>query len=57
MLGPFQFFLLYRAVAVTAATARRLRRMVVRWLLLASIPVALLAIAQQLAVPGAASWS
>ena len=51
MLGPFQFLLLYRAVAVTA-TGPETRRMVVRLLLLASIPVALLAVGQQFGLPG-----
>jgi hypothetical protein len=51
MLGPFQFFLLYRAVAVTTPSADT-RRLVVRCLLLASIPVAILAIGQQFNAPG-----
>ena len=51
LVGPFQFILLYRAVAVTARTPER-QRIVLRLLLLASVPVALLAIGQQLDVLG-----
>jgi hypothetical protein len=47
LLGPFQFLVLYRAVEVTATTPD-VRRAVLRALLLASIPVALLAILQSL---------
>jgi hypothetical protein len=45
LLGPFQFLVLYRAVQVTADRTR-MRRDVLRALLLASVPVALLAILQ-----------
>jgi hypothetical protein len=51
MLGPVQFFLLYRAVAVTTPTAET-KRLVVRCLLVASIPVALLTLGQQFNLPG-----
>ncbi|HEY6759197.1 MAG TPA: hypothetical protein VI318_06890 [Baekduia sp.] len=49
LLGPFQFLVLYRAVEVTATT-ETLRRDVLRALLLASVPVALLAILQSLQI-------
>ena len=49
--GPFQFLLLYRAIAVSATTPER-RRFALRLLLLASVPVALLALGQQFGVPG-----
>lgn len=55
MLGPFQFLLLYRAVALTTPDAGR-RRLVVRLLLVASIPVAVLAIGQQFNAPGFRSF-
>ncbi len=45
LLGPFQFVVLYRAVEVTAR-AERMRQDVLRAVLLASLPVALLAILQ-----------
>lgn len=45
LLGPFQFLVLYRAVEVTAE-GESMRRDVLRALLLASVPVALLAILQ-----------
>jgi O-antigen ligase len=51
LLGPFQFLLLYRATALTAHTPER-RRLVLRIVLWASVPVALLAIGQQFNVPG-----
>lgn len=51
LLGPFQFLLLYRATALTAHTAER-RRLVLRIVLWASVPVALLAIGQQFNFPG-----
>ncbi len=54
LLGPFQFLLLYRATALTAHTAER-RRMVLRIVLWASVPVALLAIGQQFNFPGVRS--
>jgi hypothetical protein len=47
LLGPFQFLVLYRAVEVTATTDA-VRRDVLRALLVASVPVALLAILQSL---------
>lgn len=49
LLGPFQFLVLYRAVEVTA-TGATMRRDVLRALLLASVPVAVLAILQSLKV-------
>jgi hypothetical protein len=54
LLGPLQFLLLYRASAVTARTAER-RRVALRLMLWASVPVALLAIGQQLGFPGVRS--
>ena len=45
LLGPFQFLVLYRAVEITADT-EPMRRAVLRALLLASVPVALLALLQ-----------
>jgi hypothetical protein len=51
LVGPFQFLLLYRAVLVTARTPAR-RRLVLRLVIVASVPVALLAIGQQLNVLG-----
>jgi hypothetical protein len=51
LFGPFQFFLLYRAIAVTTRTSEA-KRLVVRCLLLASIPVAILALGQQFNAPG-----
>lgn len=54
LLGPFQFLLLYRATAVTAHTPER-RRLVLRIVLWASVPVALLAIGQQFNFPGVRS--
>jgi hypothetical protein len=49
LLGPFQFLVLYRAVEVTA-TGATMRRDVLRALLLASVPVAILAILQSLKI-------
>jgi hypothetical protein len=54
LLGPFQFLLLYRATALSAHTADR-RRLVLRIVLWASVPVALLAIGQQFNFPGVRS--
>lgn len=51
LIGPFQFLLLYRAVRVTSPSPES-RRLVIRCLLIASVPVALLAIGQQFNVPG-----
>ena len=50
LLGPLQFLLLYRATAVTARTPER-RRVALRLMLWASVPVALLAIGQQFNFP------
>lgn len=52
MLGPLQFFLLYRAV-LTALPEREQRLRALRLILLASIPVAFMAFAQVANVPGA----
>jgi hypothetical protein len=49
LLGPFQFLVLYRAVEITAITPD-LRRQVLRVLLLASVPVAVVAILQSLEI-------
>jgi hypothetical protein len=54
LLGPLQFLLLYRATAVTARTPQR-RRVALRLMLWASVPVALLAIGQQFNFPGVRS--
>ena len=51
LLGPLQFLLLYPATAVTARTPAR-RRVALRLMLWASVPVALLAIGQQFNFPG-----
>jgi hypothetical protein len=51
LLGPLQFFLLYRAVR-TVLTTEAQRRMALRLLLLASVPVSLLALLQVLRVGG-----
>jgi hypothetical protein len=51
LLGPFQFFLLYRALR-TVLTTNAQRRMALRLLLLASVPVSLLALLQVLRVGG-----
>lgn len=48
LLGPLQFFLLYRAARVALPRPED-RRRALRWMLLASIPVALLALAQRFA--------
>ena len=47
LLGPFQFILIYRAV-MAAVTSEDLRRRAIRLVMFASIPVALLGIAQSL---------
>lgn len=54
LLGPLQFLLLYRATAVTARTPER-RRVALRLMLWASVPVALLALGQQFNFPGVRS--
>jgi len=51
MVGPFQFLLLYRAV-LAALPTREARVRALRLLLLASIPISLLAIGQEVNVPG-----
>ena len=51
LLGPLQFFLLYRALLTTLTTPGR-RRTAMRLLLLASLPVSALAILQQAHVAG-----
>lgn len=50
MMGPLQFLLLYRSVAAAMCTPR-LRALALRTLLLASIPVSLLAVAQMQGPP------
>ncbi|HEX4008872.1 MAG TPA: hypothetical protein VHX62_02620 [Solirubrobacteraceae bacterium] len=54
LLGPCQFLLLYRATLVTARTPER-RRLALRLIIGASVPVALLAIGQQFNFPGVRS--
>jgi hypothetical protein len=51
LLGPMQFFILYRAVLTTLTTERQ-RRVALRLLLVPSVPVSLLAILQEMHVPG-----
>jgi O-antigen/teichoic acid export membrane protein len=51
LLGPMQFFLLYRAVLATLTTQRQ-RQAALRLLLFASVPVSLLAILQEIHAPG-----
>jgi hypothetical protein len=51
LLGPAQFFLLYRAVLTTLTSADQ-RRQAVRLLLFASVPMSVLAILQEVHVPG-----
>ena len=53
LLGPMQFFILYRAVLTTLTTAHQ-RRVALRLLLLSSIPVSVLAILQEAHAPGIA---
>jgi O-antigen/teichoic acid export membrane protein len=54
LLGPMQFFILYRAVLTTLTTAHQ-RRVALRLLLVSSVPVSLLAIMQEAHVPGLAA--
>ena len=54
LLGPMQFFILYRAVLTTLTTARQ-RQVALRLMLFASVPVSLLAIFQEVHVPGIAN--
>jgi O-Antigen ligase len=56
LFGPFQFLLLYRAV-VTALPTRRERQLAVKLALLSSVPVAALAISQQLDIFGARAFT
>ncbi|MDX6342215.1 MAG: hypothetical protein QOH87_2353, partial [Trebonia sp.] len=51
LLGPMQFFLLYRAVLTTLTTQRQ-RQAALRIMLYASVPVSLLAILQEIHAPG-----
>ena len=53
LLGPMQFFLLYRAVLTTLTTQRQ-RLIALRLLLFASVPVSVLAILQEMHAPGIA---
>jgi hypothetical protein len=55
LLGPVQFLLLYRATVVAARTPER-RRLALRLLLWASVPVSLLALGQQFNAPGIRSF-
>jgi len=54
LLGPIQFFIMYRAVLATLTTAHQ-RQVALRLLLFASVPVSLLAILQELRIPGVVS--
>jgi hypothetical protein len=51
LIGPLEFFLLYRTVRALARKPAD-RRTIVKWMLLASVPVALLALMQFANVPG-----
>ncbi len=51
LIGPLEFLLLYRVILTNARSARN-RRAIVKWMLLASIPVALLAIMQAADIAG-----
>jgi O-antigen/teichoic acid export membrane protein len=51
LLGPLQFFLLYRAV-LTTLTTRHQRQVALRLLLWASVPVSALAVLQEMHAPG-----
>ncbi len=53
LLGPLQFFILYRAVLTTLTTERQ-RKVALRLLLFASVPVSLLAVLQEVHIPGIA---
>jgi O-antigen/teichoic acid export membrane protein len=53
LLGPVQFFILYRAV-LTTLTSQRQRQAALRLLLFASVPVSLLAVLQEMHAPGLA---
>jgi hypothetical protein len=56
LFGPVQFFVLYRAV-VTALSTRRHRLLAVKLALISTIPVAALAVLQQLDVLGARAFA
>lgn len=56
LLGPFQFFLLYRAVVTGLPTSRQ-RQLAVKLALLTTVPVAALAILQQLDLLGARAFA
>jgi O-antigen/teichoic acid export membrane protein len=51
LLGPMQFFLLYRAVLTTLTTQHQ-RQFALRLLLFASVPVSVLAVLQEMHAPG-----
>jgi hypothetical protein len=55
LIGPMQFFLLYRAVRI-GVTSRSGRCWSLRLILLSSIPVSALALAQQIGIPGIRPW-
>lgn len=52
LLGPVEFFLLYRVVLATATTSAARTRLL-KWMFLASVPVAALALLQFVDAPGA----
>jgi hypothetical protein len=51
LVGPLEFFLLYRAVRALSRS-RDTRRVIMRWALAASVPISLLALMQFAGVPG-----
>jgi hypothetical protein len=51
LIGPLEFFLLYRTVRSLAKSPHD-RRVIIKWALLASIPVSLLALMQSANIPG-----
>lgn len=55
LVGPVQFFLIYRAAAVASSTPGVATRMV-RLLLLSSIPTNIVAVMQAFSVPGVREW-
>ena len=55
LLGPMQFFLLYRAVLTTLTTQHQ-RQFALRLLLFASVPVSVLAVLQEMHAPGVVNF-
>jgi len=51
LIGPLEFLLLYRTVLVYSKRATD-RRMIIRWMLIGSVPVSILAVFQFVNVPG-----